>query len=50
MEQREKVIECADGIIDYVVEHIIMERVKEDFGKASIEIANAVYQQIKYRM
>lgn len=50
MEQTEKVIECAEGIIDYVVDQIIMERVKEDFGKASIEIANAVYEQIKLRM
>jgi len=50
MEQREKVIECADGIIDYIVEQMIMERVKEDFGKSSIEIADAVYEQIKLRM
>ena len=31
MRQRDKVIECAEGIIDYVIARIIMERVKEDF-------------------
>tara|TARA_R100000353_G_scaffold73204_1_gene55959 strand:- start:7 stop:174 length:168 start_codon:yes stop_codon:yes gene_type:complete len=55
MKRRLKVIECADGIIDYVSEHMIMQRVYDDFGhdlslEESEAIANAVYQQIKLRM
>ena len=58
--QRDKVIECADGIIDYISEQLLMDRVVEDFGMTSVdndedraklmEIANAVYDQIKLRM
>lgn len=48
--ERDKIIECADGIIDYITEQIIMERVFDDFGVKSINIANKVYEQIKLRM
>ena len=58
--QRDKIIECADGIIDYISEQLLMDRVVEDFGMTSVdndedgaklmEIANAVYDQIKLRM
>ena len=48
--ERDKIIECADGIIDYITEQIIMERVYDDFGIKSIDIANKVYEQIKLRM
>lgn len=48
--ERDKIIECADGIIDYITEQIIMERVYDDFGVKSIDIANKVYNQIKLRM
>ena len=48
--ERDKIIECADGIIDYITEQIIMERVYDDFGVKSINIANKVYEQIKLRM
>lgn len=50
MRQRDKVIVCAEGIIDYLVAQIIIERVKEDFGKVSIQMVNEVYEQIKLRM
>ena len=55
MKQREKIIELADGIIDYITEQMIMPRVFDDFGhnlecEESEEIANKVYQQIKLRM
>ena len=55
MRTREKIIECADGIIDYMSEQMIVPRIKEDFGNdLTIEqidkIANIVYQQIKTRM
>lgn len=48
--ERDKIIECADGIIDYISEQIIMERVYDDFGVKSLDIANKVYDQIKLRM
>ena len=48
--QKQKSIECADGIIDYINEQIIMERVRDEFGSYSLEIANEVYKQIKIRM
>lgn len=55
MEQRDKIIECAEGIIDYMSEQMIMPRVFEDFGneleaEEYEEIANKVYNQIKLRM
>lgn len=55
MEQRDKIIECADGIVDYITEQMIMPRVFEDFGneleaEEYEEIANKVYNQIKLRM
>ena len=55
LEQREKIIECADGIIDYMSEQMIMPRIFEDFGhdleaEEYEEIANNVYEQIKLRM
>jgi hypothetical protein len=55
MKQREKIIELADGIIDYMSEQMIMPRIFEDFGhKLEAEeyenISNAVYEQIKLRM
>jgi len=55
MKQREKIIELADGIVDYITEQMIMPRVFEDFGhelKAEEyeDIANKVYNQIKLRM
>jgi len=53
--ERQKIIECADGIIDYMSEQIIMQRVHEDFGdslslEGCVKIADKVYQQIKLRM
>ncbi len=55
LEQREKIIECADGIIDYMSEQMIMPRVYDDFGHDldvhdAERLANIVYQQIKLRM
>ena len=55
MKQREKIIELADGIVDYITEQMIMPRVFEDFGneleaEEYEEIANKVYNQIKLRM
>ena len=54
MKQREKIIECAEGIIGQL-EKIIMMRVTEDWNDEldideAIEIANKVYNQIKLRM
>jgi hypothetical protein len=55
MKQREKIIELAEGIIDYMSEQMIMPRIFEDFGneleaEEYEEIANKVYNQIKLRM
>ena len=55
MEHRDKIIDCADGIVDYITEQMIMPRVFEDFGneleaEEYEEIANKVYNQIKLRM
>ncbi len=55
LEQREKIIELADGIIDYMSEQMIMPRIFEDFGneleaEEYEDISNAVYEQIKLRM
>lgn len=55
MEERDKIIDCADGIIDYMSEQMIMPRIFEDFGneleaEEYEEIANKVYNQIKLRM
>ena len=55
LEQREKIIECADAIIDYMSEQMIMPRIFEDFGhdleaEEYEEIANKVYNQIKLRL
>jgi len=55
MKQREKIIELADGIIDYMSEQMIMPRIFEDFGheldaEKYEDISNAVYEQIKLRM
>lgn len=52
---REQIIECADGIIDYMSEQMIMPRVYDDFGQDldvhdAERLANIVYQQIKLRM
>jgi len=54
-DMRYKIESCADGIIDYMSEQMIMPRVYEDFGHDldvhdAERIANIVYQQIKYRM
>jgi len=55
MKQREKIIELADGIIDYMSEQMIMPRIFEDFGheleaEEYEEIAYRIYNQIKLRM
>jgi len=55
LEQREKIIECADAIIDYISEQMIVPRVHEDWNNQLDsdecgEIAEKVYQQIKLRM
>lgn len=55
MKQREKIIELAEGIIDYMSEQMIMPRIFEDFGheleaEEYKDIANKVYKQIKLRM
>jgi len=55
MKQREKIIELADGIIDYMSEQMIMPRIFEDFGheleaEEYENISNKVYEQIKLRM
>ncbi len=52
---REEILACADGIIDYMSEQMIMPRVYEDFGHDldvhdAERLANIVYQQIKLRM
>jgi len=35
MEERDKIIDCADGIVDYITEQMIMPRVIEDFADDS---------------
>jgi hypothetical protein len=55
MKQREKIIELADGIVDYITEQMIMPRIFEDFGheleaEEYEDISNKVYNQIKLRM
>ena len=55
MEEKDKIIDCADGIVDYITEQMIMPRVFEDFGneleaEEYEDIANKVYNQIKLRM
>jgi hypothetical protein len=55
MKQREKIIELADGIVDYITEQMIMPRIFEDFGheleaEEYEDISNKVYDQIKLRM
>jgi len=52
---RREIEECADGIIDYMTEQMIMPRVYEDFGQDldvhdAERLSQIVYQQIKYRM
>ena len=52
---RKEIEECADGIIDYMTEQMIMPRVYDDFGHDldvhdAERIANIVYGQIKHRM
>ena len=54
-DMRYKIESCADGVIDYMSEQMIMPRVYEDFGHDldvhdAERLANIVYQQIKYRM
>jgi hypothetical protein len=55
MKQREKIIELADGIVDYITEQMIMPRIFEDFGheleaEEYEDKSNKVYNQIKLRM
>ncbi len=55
MKQREKIIELADGIVDYITKQMIMPRIFEDFGheleaEEYEDISNKVYNQIKLRM
>jgi len=52
---RTEILNCADGIIDYMSEQMIMPRVYDDFGHDldvhdAERLANIVYQQIKLRM
>jgi hypothetical protein len=52
---RNKIRECADGIIDYISSEMIMDRIYDDFGHdldcdCSERISNIVYNQIKSRM
>ena len=52
---RREIEECADGIIDYMSEQMIMPRVYEAFGQDldvhdAERLSQIVYQQIKYRM
>ena len=52
---RKEIEECADGIIDYMSEQMIMPRVYDDFGHDldvhdAERLANIVYSQIKLRM
>ena len=52
---RKEIEECADGIIDYMTEQMIMPRVYDDFGHDldvhdAERLANIVYSQIKLRM
>lgn len=52
---RTEILNCADGIIDYMSEQMIMPRVYDDFGhdldvNDAERLANIVYQQIKLRM
>ena len=59
MTQREKIIQCADNIIQYNLEDIIFKRVVDDFStylgnnlnfKDSQHFYDLVYNQIKLRM
>jgi hypothetical protein len=52
---RKEILSCADGIIDYISEQMIMPRVYDDFGHDldvhdAERLANIVYNQIKIRM
>ncbi len=52
---RKEIEECADGIIDYMTEQMIMPRVYDDFGHDldvhdAERLAHIVYSQIKLRM
>jgi len=52
---RQKIIDCADSIIDYINEQMIIPRVHEQFNHQLtadevIDIAHKVYNQIKLRM
>jgi len=48
--ERDKIIKCADDIINHITDKIIMERINKEFGVKSIDLANKVYNQIKLRM
>ena len=52
---RQEINACADGIIDYMTEQMIMPRVYDDFGHDldihdAERLAQIIYTQIKHRM
>ena len=52
---RQKIEECADGIVDYISEQILMQRIYDDFGHdihtdQAEKLANIVYSQLKDRL
>jgi len=52
---RQKIEECADGIVDYISEQVMMQRIYDDFGHDldvhdAERLADIVYSQLKYRL
>ncbi len=52
---RQKIEECADGIVDYISEQVMMQRIYDDFGydlhtDQAEKLANIVYSTLKDRL
>tara|TARA_R100001480_G_scaffold81760_1_gene90581 strand:+ start:78 stop:290 length:213 start_codon:yes stop_codon:yes gene_type:complete len=52
---RQKIEECADGIVDYISEQVMMQRIYDDFGHdlhtdQAEKLANIVYSRLKDRL
>ena len=52
---RQKIEECADGIVDYISEQVLMQRIYDDFGHDldihdAERLANIVYSRLKDRL
>ena len=54
-EEKIRIEECADSIVDYIAEQMISQRVHDEFGDGLgidryVELADKVYEEIKLRM